>query len=82
MKILIPMSVIHYERFVARCDITSREFSILTRSLVRADRTNDRFVNTILCEIDEAVTLLRAAYLLYPEAVPTIKQGTDLASKN
>jgi hypothetical protein len=80
LKILIDMSLEHYDRFVAKCDIASREYSILTNGvIIRDQKSGEQRVIAILCDMDEAVRLLYAASVLHPEAVPAIKAGMDLS---
>ncbi|MEX0805814.1 MAG: hypothetical protein WD688_21225 [Candidatus Binatia bacterium] len=80
MKVLIEMSPEHYELFVAECDITSREYSILKNSLVARDPAEpDRRTIKILCDKEEALQLLDAAKRLYPNAAPAISAGLDRA---
>ena len=80
MKILIDMSLEHYDRFVAKCDIASREYSILTNGvIIRDQKSDEQRLIAILCDMDEAVRILYAASVLYPDAVPAIKAGINLA---
>lgn len=69
-----------YDPFVAKCDITSREYSILKNSLVfREQNGGEKRVIELVCETDEALTLLYAANRLCPEAVPIIKDALNPA---
>ncbi len=80
MKVLIEMTPEHYELFVAECDITSREYTILKNSVVTGQpyARENRMV-WILCDRDEAKLLLDTAARVYPEVVATIKDALDLS---
>lgn len=81
VKVLIEMEPVHYDLFVAECDIKSREYSVLKNAVVAKITTEAEGQRTveILCEREEALQLLEAAGRVYPEAVPTIRRGIDLA---
>lgn len=82
MKTLIAMPAEHYDLFVAECDITSREYSILKNGLVlRTDNSGEKRAIEILCDKEEAERLLDAANRLYPKAVPAIEARLDLANE-
>jgi len=73
---MIAMHPEHYDPFLARCDLTSREYSILKNSPVFREQNGDeKRVIELLCEQDEALTLLYAATRHCPEAVPVIKNA-------
>lgn len=74
MKILIEILPDFYERFVSKCQTDSREYSTLARGMViRDQKSGEQRVIAILCERVEAVRLIYAASVLYPEAVGAIK---------
>lgn len=74
------MSPEHYELFVAECDITSREYSILKNSIVARDPAEPgRQAIKILCDKEEALQLLDTAKRLYPKAAPAISAGLGRA---
>jgi hypothetical protein len=77
MKVLIKMSQEHYDLFVAECDITSREYTILKNGIVTRDQQTgaDRRTIEILCDREEADQLLDTATRLYPDAVPEIEKA-------
>lgn len=79
MKILIKIPPEHYDLFVAECDITSREYSILKNAVVARDISEDKRVIEILCDTEEADRLLDLAKRRYPEVVPSIRAGLDPA---
>lgn len=82
MRTLIEMPTEHYDLFLAECDITSREYSILKNGLVlRTDNSGEKRVIEILCDKEEADRLLDAARRLYPKAVPAIEARLDLANE-
>jgi len=73
---MIAMPPEHYDPFLARCDITSREYSILKNSPVIIEQSSDeKRVIEIRCEQDEALMLLYAAARHYPKALPIIKNA-------
>jgi hypothetical protein len=79
VKILIKIPPEHYDLFVAECDITSREYSILKNAVVARDISDDKRVIEILCDTEEADRLLDLAKRRYPEVVPSIRAGLDPA---
>lgn len=80
MEIVIEMIPEHYDAFVAKCDIASREYSILKNGVVvRDQKSGEQRVIGILCDKVEAARLLYAATLLYPEAVHAIAAAIDRA---
>ena len=82
LKILVEMTPRHYDLFLAKCDIASREYAILTSGVIISNPdTGERLVVAILCDKEEMVRLLYAATLLYPDAVPDIKTAIDRASE-
>jgi len=84
MKVLIEIPVVHYDLFVAECDITSREYTILKNSIVTCDpeADPDRCFVEILCEEQEAFRLLFAATQDYPEVTHAITAAIDRARKS
>jgi hypothetical protein len=84
MKVLIQMSQEHYDLFVAECDITSREYSILKNSIVvrNQETGEERRTIEILCDKEEADQLLDTATRLYPDAVPDISKAIALARES
>jgi hypothetical protein len=82
MKVLIELSPEQYDLFVAECDITSPEYSILKNAVVAPDSAPNREQRTIniLCDEPEARQILDAAKRLYPEvAAPIAKALNHLA---
>jgi len=84
MKVLIEMSPEQYELFVAECDITSPEYSILKNAIVPRDGNpgyDGRAIN-LLCDKDEATQLLQAAERLYPNAAAPIAKAIGQAGES
>jgi hypothetical protein len=80
VEIVIEMIPEHYDAFVAKCDIASREYAILKNGVVvRNQKIGEQRVIGILCDKVEAARLLYAATLLYPEAIPFIAAAIDRA---
>jgi hypothetical protein len=80
VEIVIEMIPEHYDGFVAKCDIASREYSILKNGVVvRDSKSGEQRVIGILCDKVEAARLLYAATQLYPEAVHAIASAIDRA---
>lgn len=69
-----------YDGFIAKCNIESREYSILASAMViRNQKSGEQLMIAILCDRVEAARLIYAASVLYPEAVHPIKSAIDLA---
>jgi hypothetical protein len=74
------MSLEDYDRFVGKCDIAFREYSILAECRVIAEqKPGEPPVIEIFCEPVEAHRLLYAASMIYPRATAAIKDGIDRA---
>ncbi len=74
---LIEMSLDHYDRFLEKCDASSREYEILKNGLI-VRRPNDGHYERIMeiaCEVREAQMLLAIARRLYPDAVSAIEKA-------
>ena len=77
MKVLIEISLDHYDRLLDKCDERScPEFMILKHGTFTRRPNGDHFLRTIQirCEIEQAKRLLGLAAKLCPEAVPEIKK--------
>ena len=71
------MSLDHYDRFLEKCDASSREYEILKNGLI-VRRPNDGHYERIMeiaCEVREAQMLLAIARRLYPDAVSAIEKA-------
>ena len=80
MKILIEIQFDPYYRFLAACDPTSREREILKNGVeVNDPQDPENTIVTVLCESDEAKTLLELAKLICPEAVLDIATSIELS---
>jgi hypothetical protein len=76
VKMIIEMSLDHYDRFLEKCDASSREYEILKNSLiVRQPKNSDERIIEIPCEVPEAQMLLATARRLYPDAVSAIEEA-------
>jgi hypothetical protein len=74
VNVLIEISIEHYERFIAGCEVKSREYSLLKNFVVGGNENNAKQpVIQIRCDKAAAAILLGAATYLCPEAVPAIK---------
>ena len=73
MKVLIELSPEQYELFVAECDITSPEYTILKNAVVaRGDGAAEQRTVRIFCDESEGRQLLDAAQRLFPSATEPI----------
>jgi len=85
VKVLIEISLAHYDRPPDKCDERScPEFAILEHGTFTRRPNGDRFQGMIQirCEIEQAKRLLDLAAKLCPEAVPEIEKvtGTERGS--
>jgi hypothetical protein len=77
--VLIQLPPEHYELFVAACEITAPEYTILKNNIVARDQSSDEPpMVEILCDMDEAKLLLETARELYPDAVPFIEDALNV----
>jgi hypothetical protein len=83
MKVLIEIPTEHYDLFVAECDPTSQEYSI-QKSVNARDQVGEpaRRVVQIRCDEEEALTLLGAAFQVYPDVTRAISTAIDRALKS
>jgi hypothetical protein len=81
MKIVIQMSPEHYDGLLDRCLDSYSEYSILKNGVVTHDEAGgkDRRTIMILCDKEQAETLLHLATRLYPNAAPQIANEIGLA---
>ncbi|MGZ8529454.1 MAG: hypothetical protein ACXW6J_02300 [Candidatus Binatia bacterium] len=78
--VLIRLPAEHYDLFVAACEITSPEYTILKNNIVARHQSSDEQPTVeILCDMEEAKLLLETARRLYPEAVPFIEDAMSVA---
>jgi hypothetical protein len=81
-NILIQLPPEHYDLFVAACEITSAEYTILKNNIVARDqKTEEPPMVEILCHLDEAMLLLEAARRVYAEAVPFIEDALSVEAE-
>jgi hypothetical protein len=74
------MSLDHYERFLEKCDVSSREYAILKNGLIirqPKDVHYERIIE-IPCEVPEAHMLLAIARRLYPDVVSLIEKALGI----
>jgi hypothetical protein len=73
--VLINIPVEHYDLFTAELPITSREYTVMKNSIVAQDPTADadRRVVQILCDEEEARSLLAIDERVYPAVVPYLR---------
>jgi hypothetical protein len=80
--LLIQLPPEHYDLFVAACEITSPEYTILKNNIVARDQSSDEPpMVEILCHMAEAKLLLEAARRVYPEAVPFIEDALSVEAE-
>jgi hypothetical protein len=78
--LLIRLPSEHYDLFVAGCEITSPEYTILKNNIVARHQNSDEQPTVeIMCDMEEAKLLLETARRLYPEAVPFIEDAMNVA---
>ena len=77
MKMIIEISLDHYDRFLEKCDASSREYEILKNALIVSHRKDGHYerIIEIACEVAEAQMLLDIARRLYPDAVSAIAKA-------
>jgi hypothetical protein len=77
VKMIIEMSLDQYDRFLEKCDASSREYEILKNSLIVSHPQNGHYerIMVIACEVPEAQMLLAMARRLYPDAVSAIENA-------
>jgi len=77
VKMIIEMSLDHYDRFLEKCDMSSREYEILKNGLTESHRKDGHYerIIEIACEVPEAQMLLAIARRLYPDAVSAIEKS-------
>jgi len=77
---MIQLPPEHYDLFVAACEITSPEYTILKNNIVaRHQSSEEPPMIEIMCDMDEAKLLLETARRLYPEAVPFLEDAMSVA---
>ncbi len=77
MKMIIEMSVDHYDRFLEKCDASSREYEILKNGLIVSHPQDGHYerIMVIACKVPEAQMLLATARRLYPDAASAIEKA-------
>ncbi len=72
MNVEIELSREDYDKFLASCDTSSWEHSILMSTIVPGQ---DEPTIAIVCEKTEAVRLVHAAMHVYPPALTPVSDG-------
>jgi hypothetical protein len=77
VRVIIEMSLQHYDRFLFRCDPASREHALLKNGVIVRRPKQDHFerIVEIDCTLKEAKALLDLAKQLYPPVVPDIEKA-------
>ena len=77
MRVVIEMSLQHYDRFLFRCDPGSREHALLKNGVIVRRPKADHFerIVEVDCTVEEAKALLDLAKQLYPAVVPDIEKA-------
>ncbi len=77
---MIQLPPEHYDLFVAACEITSPEYTILKNNIVaRHQSSEEPPMIEIMCDMEEAKLLLETARRLYPESVPFLEDAMSVA---
>ena len=77
---MIQLPPEHYDLFVAACDITSPEYTVLKNNIVATEQSSEEPPTVdILCDFDEAKLLLETAKRVYPDADPFIEDALSVA---
>jgi len=77
---MIQLPPEHYDLFVAACEITSPEYTILKNNIAARHQSSDEQPTVeIMCDMEEAKLLLETARRIYPEAVPFIEDALSVA---
>ena len=84
MKVLIRIPPEHYDPFVAKCDLTTPEYSILKNAVIahHGKPGADQRAIEIVCDKEQALNLLDTARRLYPDVLPAIAAGIDLTRQS
>ena len=76
MKTLVEMSKEHFDRLLAKCPVSDREYEIMKNGVITPYGETGKSPRTvvILCERTEAKLILDLARRLYPVAARQIRQ--------
>jgi len=79
---IIEMSLNHYDRFLEKCDASSREYEILKNGPLVSHRKDGHYerIIEIACEVPKAQILVASARRLYPTPFPPSKSHLPLES--
>jgi hypothetical protein len=77
VNVVIEMSLQQYDRFLDRCDPTTRVHALLKNGVIVRRPKGDHFerIVEIHCNLDEAKLLRDSAKQIYPGVVPTIERA-------
>ena len=79
---IIEMSLNHYDRFLEKCDASSREYEILKNGLIVSHRKDGHYerIIEIACEVPEAQIFLLLRGGSIPTPFPPSKKPSPLES--
>jgi hypothetical protein len=77
VNVVIEMSLQQYDRFLDRCDPTTRVHALLKNGVIVRRPKGDHFerIVEIHCNLDEAKLLRDSAKQIHPGVVPTIERA-------
>ena len=77
MKVLIDLPLDKYERFIAACDPTCREYAVLKNSIVLCFTATgpDQRIVKLMCNEDDVLKLLVACVMVSEELTGPIGQA-------
>ena len=82
MAILVDLPLAHYQAFIGRCDLDSREYQVLRNAIIDhvPEYLRDGNVTTLLCSEEDAKLLLKRATQFYPLAASYIEEALRSAA--
>lgn len=77
MKVVIEMTLPHYDRFVDRCNPASKEYALLKNGIIVRHEKDNQYerILEIHCDVEEAKGLLTLGRNVFPDAVPEIEKA-------
>ena len=84
MKVLIELPLEQYERFIAACDPTCREYAVLKNSIVLGFPATDpdQRIVRLMCNEDDALKLLISSVMLCEALTGPIGKAIARAHKS
>src|SRR5688572_17432966 len=81
MKVLIDLPLDKYERFIAACDPTCREYAVLKNSIVLGFPATDpsQRIVKLMCNEDDVLKLLIASVMVCEELTGPMGKAIDRA---